>query len=103
MTSKEFATKIIEGVGGLNAFERYEMLIDPGRLCNCAGCNRELLGESHEAAYVALCCAGLVPEGMPEPVGGRIQGRPFCDRCLEGRRVPDGLAGLTPRQTEKLQ
>lgn len=57
--------------------------IDPDdvKMCNCAGCNIEIVGESMKdyarASY--LPC-----------VEGRILGRPYCRRCLNFRQPPPG-------------
>lgn len=53
------------------------------KLCNCAGCGQELLGES-QASAVALAQRMHRNYKPPRPlVCGRINGRPYCSRCLE--------------------
>lgn len=54
------------------------------KLCNCAGCTCELLGESMLAWYESLC--EKQREGLPPVVAGRIHGRPYCPACLAPRR-----------------
>lgn len=69
------------------------------KLCNCAGCECELLGESC-AAYVASL-SKRHRNSLPSPVAGRILGRPYCKMCLRlhesfgggGRRL-----GRTPAE-----
>lgn len=52
------------------------------KVCNCAGCNEELLSRDYL----------FVRDSLPYPyhnmavVGGRVQGRPYCGLCLNTRR-----------------
>jgi hypothetical protein len=47
------------------------------KYCNCAGCDREILGDSFRG----------VPGLENEPkVAGRIFGRPYCSLCLSVQR-----------------
>ena len=55
-------------------------MIDPEdvKLCNCADCGRELLGESMRDLEI--------PTEVPH-VKGRILGRPYCRSCLKIKRT----------------
>jgi len=45
------------------------------KMCNCAACNAELLGESMRGEYV--------PTRYDRPgVAGRLEERPYCKKCL---------------------
>ena len=61
------------------------------RLCNCARCDREMIGESgHSRAYQATYYALPI-------VFGRLSGRPYCEKCyravetFQGRKVEEVL------------
>lgn len=51
-------------------------------LCNCAQCNRDLLGEKTFAKFAE----GRIQtrQVLPPPVHGRINGRPYCATCHPG-------------------
>lgn len=53
------------------------------KMCNCAGCHCELLGESMESWWHTLSPAQK--KKLPRLVKGRILGRPYCTWCLEYR------------------
>jgi len=73
-------------------------------LCNCAGCNRELLSNRHRAAYELAERQGVAGlTALPPFVSGRIKDRPYCGRCLKSDRPPSLAENLTPRQASKLQ
>lgn len=78
-----------------------ELVVRHGARCNCARCGKELLGLNLYWAWKDL------PDGykatLPEMVGGRYDGRPYCKRCLPVYRSPPGfMHNLTPRQAAKL-
>ena len=63
--------------------------------CNCASCQRRLLGEkSEKKLYAAIVLEAMTANdpvvretylrAMYDPgVRGRIDGRPYCDNCLQ--------------------
>lgn len=51
------------------------------RMCNCALCTRPLLGDSERVWWEKLTAAARGE--YPEPVAGRVAGRPYCGECLE--------------------
>lgn len=53
------------------------------KACNCAGCQEVLLASCHAEELRAARTAGDDTTGVPPLVGGRIDGRPYCQRCLE--------------------
>ena len=55
------------------------LTIDELKLCNCAGCNCVLLGES----MVPLL--HKIPDSRLAPVHARIKGRPYCQLCTQKR------------------
>ena len=61
------------------------MTRDEVKLCNCAGCDIELLGESMTPAALRGLSAEAIA-GLPDRVKGRIWGRPYCGECLATRR-----------------
>jgi hypothetical protein len=69
--------RITQGGCGVNT--------DDLKMCNCAGCQKELLSRDH------IEFIGSLPEvrrrAMPEFVAGRVSDRPYCDGCLEQRSV----------------
>lgn len=72
MPSKMEFYRVVSGAG---------LVIDDVKLVNCAGCSKELLGESMAAFY-----AGLSPGQKDlclEPIYRRIAGRPYCKECVE--------------------
>jgi hypothetical protein len=78
------------------------------RLCNCAGCGRELLGESQREHVELALEQGQ--KGLPPLVAGRIRegerNAPYCEDCLEvlspaGKRVGNE-ARRAPGQAAKL-
>lgn len=52
------------------------------KVCNCAGCKKLLLGACHAAEVEQAKRAGHDVLGLPELVGGRVEGRPYCEACL---------------------
>lgn len=50
------------------------------KLCNCACCGKELLGHAMLNWYVTL--SEEQRKRLPPPIGGRINGRPWCAACL---------------------
>ena len=50
------------------------------KFCNCAGCGREVLGDSFYGWYYDQ--PEHIQRLLPIPVAGRIHGRPYCDLCL---------------------
>lgn len=56
--------------------------IDPDelRLCDCARCGKEVLGESLHPWYERLVESGCKMYRVPRP-GVRIGGRPYCAVC----------------------
>jgi hypothetical protein len=57
-------------------------------LCNCAQCEKELLGEKTAARLVAGEARTFAR--LPEEVAGRINGRPMCEGCLALRVDREG-------------
>ena len=55
------------------------MTADDLLMLNCASCRRELLGDSPGNLYRALALLGT---DAPPIVAGRVDGRPYCSRCL---------------------
>lgn len=51
------------------------------KYCNCAACDREILGESMAKWYGAL--APVVQMKYVGLVAGRIEERPYCALCYE--------------------
>jgi len=49
------------------------------KLLNCASCRRELLGDSPGNVSHGLALLGT---DAPPIVAGRVDGRPYCSRCL---------------------
>lgn len=72
------------------------------RMCNCRGCRRALLGESHRDEYERALRSGTKPYDLPQLVAGRINGVPYCRACLASDRPPALAENLTPRQAAKL-
>ena len=56
------------------------------KLCNCAECRRELLGDSLRVWYFGL--AEDRRKRYPSPVAGRLLGRPYCEECISTRPRP---------------
>ena len=61
--------------------------LDIGKV-NCAGCGDELVGERSALRLKLEGCK--VP--AHEQVGGRINGRPYCSRCLAVHTPPQKAA-----------
>lgn len=57
------------------------MITEYTKMCNCADCGREILGES---------CADEANDEMPLYVSGRINGRPYCQDCWNVPRAHTG-------------
>ena len=58
-------------------------------LCNCAGCGIDLLGErtTKRIEKIKDHLTRDMPNqfhGLPDPVAGRVKGRPYCSKCLRG-------------------
>jgi hypothetical protein len=51
-------------------------------LVDCARCRRELYGERTRDAM--LSGVRYAPHPRCEPVAGRLDGRPYCSKCLHG-------------------
>lgn len=59
-------------------------------MCNCAGCGKELLGESMRG-YLTL--NRIPPRYVREIMAGRVNDRPYCADCMplaEARKAKDG-------------
>jgi hypothetical protein len=56
------------------------------KLCNCAKCDREIVGESHKQAWLMHKQYALEAR-LPPPIAGRINERPYCRPCLN--RITD--------------
>jgi hypothetical protein len=61
---------------------RHRWLEGDVKVCNCASCNRILLGASHEEELRVAKLTGQHLDGVPPLVAGRINGRPYCADCL---------------------
>ena len=59
--------------------------------CNCAGCHKELLGDSFRGWYHQQTQAKQ--EKLAPPVAGRIHGRPYCSLCLKSLYPSEGKSG----------
>lgn len=79
------------------------------KLCNCADCGAELLGESMRAYKMVM--SDREKAELPQLVYCRVAGRPYCLTCsrsnhsLEsGRRVNNVAAGdLSPSQENAIK
>ncbi len=49
------------------------------KLCNCAGCYAEIMGENTTAASALL--SEEERKTLPPPIAGRVKGRPYCKTC----------------------
>lgn len=59
---------------------------DELKICNCAGCGRDLAGiDEGERLYLLRRLHGGDP--LPVIVSGRIDGRPYCRPCLNQSRA----------------
>lgn len=60
------------------------------KMCNCAGCGKELLGESMRSPVAN----GFIPQKyMREIMTGRVNSRPYCSTCFplaKARKAEDG-------------
>ena len=64
------------------------MKVDEIKFCNCAGCGKKLLGKNMEGLREFL---SKDFKEMAE-IGGRIDGRPYCNGCLA---IPSsGVSGI---------
>jgi len=68
--------------------------MDDVRLCNCASCGQELMGESMRTWRKTL--TAIQRQRMPKLVAGRLEDRPYCAICL------GVLQRLTTLQRERL-
>ena len=57
-----------------------DYLLEKLKFCNCAGCAKELLGDSWKDWYFEQDAD--LQRRLPPPVAGRLYGRPYCDLCL---------------------
>jgi hypothetical protein len=57
---------------------------DDLRICNCASCGEELLGDSMIGWYNDAKPGVKRLYGCPEPIEARIKDRPYCKKCIEG-------------------
>ncbi len=55
------------------------------KFCNCAGCNRELLGQCHAEWYAQCTTQRLRSLGIYAIVYCRKDDRPYCKICTETR------------------
>lgn len=53
---------------------------DEVRMCNCASCGVEMLGRCELGWYAAA--TERERKAMPPMTAGRVDGRPYCLRCL---------------------
>lgn len=63
---------------------------DDLKLCNCAGCRCELIGERQQEELSA--CQRRQWPALAQRLGrvaGRISGRPYCDQCFRERKAWD--------------
>ena len=51
------------------------------KLCNCAGCNREILGESMLDIPKNYLRTLFAPNHVPWRLAARLNGRPYCRWC----------------------
>lgn len=51
------------------------------KLCNCAGCNRDILGESMLDIPKTYLRSLFNPSPVPWRIADRIKGRPYCRWC----------------------
>jgi hypothetical protein len=69
-------------------------VIPPLKRVNCAGCEVELIGESGKEIVAGLKLSDRMK--LPDPIAGRIKGRPYCQTCLD-ERIPSVLV-TEPRE-----
>jgi hypothetical protein len=69
---------------------------DDVKMCNCAGCGKEMLGESMAMLYSQL--PRTKQDQLGTMIGGRILGRPYCLPCLTTtrKRGKPGLIDFSP-------
>lgn len=67
------------------------------RVCNCANCERELVGHGQDELYHAL---RMLKGGPPLPlrVDGTVDGRPYCAACLSAVGKPDPAPVVAPEK-----
>lgn len=56
---------------------------DDLRICNCASCGEELLGDSMLGWYNDAKPGVKRLYMCPEPIEMRINGRPYCKKCIK--------------------
>lgn len=56
------------------------------KMCNCAECGRECLGESNLSWWYKMAEKEKVYHPI---VAGRINGRPYCNLCVNTRPIPN--------------
>lgn len=59
------------------------------KLCNCAGCNKEMLGESMKNLTVEFSMARPMPPRIAGRISDGVSNRPYCRACFfirTGRR-----------------
>jgi hypothetical protein len=71
------------------------------KLCNCAACGKELVGESHRAQFLEEYGGRFAADEIPDLVARHVQDRPYCDHCVATEFEPKdggnpGYRGPTP-------
>jgi hypothetical protein len=57
------------------------------RLCDCANCGKPMVGESHKKLWQVQSQMAL-KAGIPHPVAGRVNERPYCVVCFRKINTP---------------
>lgn len=71
------------------------MMIATLKFCNCAGCDKEILGDSFARWYEGA--APNIKKDFPNgAVAARIKGRPYCSKCVEEEESPKPTIVLVP-------
>jgi hypothetical protein len=63
------------------------------KICNCAGCRRELLGDCHRGQLEAAIATRQDVDNYPPLVAGRYNERPYCERCMSELELATGKKG----------
>lgn len=71
---------------------------DTMRVCNCAQCGAEMLGESEEPNRLAL--TEMWKRALPKPVYRRQCGRPYCKGCATHQRSARERTASSPGPLE---
>jgi hypothetical protein len=74
---------------------------DDLKLCNCAECGREIAAPGQES-LLRLLRSRRGGDPIPQPLAGRVAGRPYCPACLFPSRGGTGTeSARPPRQSPR--